>query len=74
VVADVVAGGRLRRGGGQPAAGPDLCCFFSFFVLFAVRLNSGARQTMLHAVWTPSKLGRRLLAFLCRALHITHGK
>jgi hypothetical protein len=24
--------------------------FFLFFVLFAVRLNSGARQTMLHAV------------------------
>jgi hypothetical protein len=23
---------------------------------------------------TPSKLGRRLLAFLCRASHITHGK
>jgi hypothetical protein len=53
---------------------PTFVVFFSFFVLFAVRLNSGARQTMLHAVWTPSKLGRRLLAFLCRALHITHGK
>jgi hypothetical protein len=48
--------------------------FFLFFVLFAVRLNSGARPTMLHVVWTPSVLGRRLLAFLCRASHITHGK
>jgi hypothetical protein len=51
-----------------------LLLFFSFFVLFVVLLNSGARQTMLHAVWTLSKLGRSLLAFLCRASHITHGK
>jgi hypothetical protein len=39
----VEAGGRLQRSGGQPATGPTLCCCFSFFfVLFAMRLNTGA--------------------------------
>jgi hypothetical protein len=29
---------------------PPFVVFFFFFVLFGVRLNSGARQTMLHTV------------------------
>jgi hypothetical protein len=67
---------RPRRGGGRWAAptwwwpadgGPRPVLIFSFFVLFAVRLNSGARQTMLDAVsrgcWTLSQMCRRLLLF-----------
>jgi hypothetical protein len=38
----VEAGGRLQRSGGQLAMDPTLCCCFSFFVLFAMRLNTGA--------------------------------
>jgi hypothetical protein len=53
-----------------PARGGPLLCFFLFFVLFVVRLNSGARQRPFDSV---SNRGRRQLLFLS-CVAVAHGK
>jgi hypothetical protein len=71
----VVAGGRLRRDGGQPA-GPALCCFVIFFFFcFVCRVSQLGRtaKNIPRRLQAVSK-GRRQLAFLCRVPPVAHDK
>jgi hypothetical protein len=63
------ARGAGSGGGGQPVAGPALC-FFYFFVLFVVRLNSGTRQRC----WTPSPPVASSVASVCRVSAVVRDK